>query len=86
MVEYLLKINFFKLHDLGAVALALVLGAAIFYLVMRTGAYRLRIPYWLGADFIGSLAGSIAVALWYLLTLPFIACAELQQRAITEDV
>jgi hydrogenase-4 component B len=73
MVEYLLKINFFKLHDLGAVALALVLGAAIFYLVMRTGAYRLRIPYWLGADFIGSLAGSIAVALWYLLTLPFIA-------------
>ncbi len=73
MVEYLLKINFFKLQDLGAVALALVLGAAIFYLVMRTGAYRLRIPYWLGADFIGSLAGSIAVALWYLLTLPFIA-------------
>ncbi|MDZ4133840.1 MAG: proton-conducting transporter membrane subunit, partial [Dethiobacteria bacterium] len=42
MVEYLLKINFFKLHDLGAVALALVLGAAIFYLVMRTGAHRLR--------------------------------------------
>ena len=73
LVNYLLKINFWTLHDLGAVALALVLGAVLYFLVMRTKVYSIRLPYWLGADFLGSLFGAIAVAMWYLLTLPFIA-------------
>ena len=73
LVNYLLKINFWTLHDLGAVILALVLGAAFYFVIMRTKVYCLRLPYWLGADFLGSLFGAIAVAMWYLLTLPFIA-------------
>ncbi len=73
LVNYLLKINFWTLHDLGAVILTLVLGAAFYFVVMRSKVYCLRLPYWLGADFLGSLFGAIAVAMWYLLTLPFIA-------------
>jgi hydrogenase-4 component B len=73
LVNYLLKINFWTLHDLGAVAMAFILGVVFYILVMRTKIYSLRLPYWLGADFLGSLAGGIAVAMWYLLTLPFIS-------------
>jgi len=32
---------------------------------------RLKIPFWLGADFIGSLAGRLAILLWIIISFPF---------------
>lgn len=71
-VDYLLKINFWKIGDLLAVALALALGALFFYLAQLTNLYRLRVPHLLGADFLGFLAGRAAVLFWFILTIPFI--------------
>lgn len=70
--NHLLHINFWTLKDIGAVVLALTLGAGFFFLAMRTNVFRLRLPHWLGADFFGSLVFTAAVTLWRLLTLPFI--------------
>jgi hydrogenase-4 component B len=72
-VEYLLKINFWKIGDLLAVALALGLGIIFFYLAQRFNLYRLRVPYWLGADFVGAVVGRAAIVFWFLISLPFIA-------------
>jgi hydrogenase-4 component B len=72
-VDYLLTINIWKVGDLLAVALALGLGIIFFYLAQRKNLYRLRVPYWLGADFLGALVGRAAILFWFVLTLPFIA-------------
>ncbi len=71
-VNYLAKISFWHLEDLGAVALALVLGAAFFYLAHRTRAYQLQIPHWLGADYFGYLAARLAINVWKIITIPII--------------
>jgi hydrogenase-4 component B len=81
LVNYLLNTNFWTWHDLSAVALALVIGAAFFLLVMKTEAYRLSLPYWLGADFFGGLSKAIAVSLWYLLTIPFVSIQKVFGKA-----
>ena len=79
-VEYLLKINFWKAGDLLAVAIALGLGIIFFYLAQRFNLYRLRVPYWLGADFLGSVVGKAAILLWFMITLPFIALQNLSGK------
>jgi hydrogenase-4 component B len=70
-VNYLMKISFWHLGDLGAVALALALGIGFFYLAQKTNIYRLQIPHWLGADFIGSVAGRFAILVWIIISFPF---------------
>ncbi len=70
-VNYLMKISFWHLGDIWAVAIALVLGGLFFYIAQRTNAYRLKIPFWLGADFIGSLAGRLAIIVWIIISFPF---------------
>ncbi len=79
MVDYLMKISFWHLEDLGAVALAFGLGAIFFYLAQRTNAYRLRVPSWLGAEFIGTMAARLAVILWVIITYPFILLQNLMR-------
>jgi hydrogenase-4 component B len=79
-VEYLLKINFWKAGDLLAVALALGLGIIFFYLAQRFNLYRLRVPYWLGADFLGAVVGRAAILFWFLISLPFIAFQNLSGK------
>jgi len=79
-VEYLLKINFWKAGDLLAVALALGLGIIFFYLAQRFNLYRLRVPYWLGADFLGAVVGRSAILFWYMISLPFIAFQNLSGK------
>jgi hydrogenase-4 component B len=79
-VEHLLEINFWKGGDLLAVALALGLGILFFYLAQRTTIYRLRIPYWLGADYLGGVIGRAAILLWYIMTLPFLALQNISGR------
>ncbi|MBM4235340.1 MAG: proton-conducting membrane transporter [Firmicutes bacterium] len=79
-VEYLLKINFWKAGDLLAVALALGLGIVFFYLVQRFNLYRLQVPYWLGADFLGAFLSRAAILLWFIITLPFIALQNLSGK------
>lgn len=79
-VEYLLKINFWKAGDLLAVALALGLGIFFFYLAQRFNLYRLRVPYWLGADFLGAVVGRAAILFWFTITLPFIALQNLSGK------
>ncbi len=71
LVNYLMKISFWHFEDLAAVALAFVLGAGFFYIAQRTNLYRLRVPHWLGADFLGSVAGRLAVLLWIIISFPF---------------
>ncbi len=70
-VNYLMKISFWHLSDLSAVALALLLGTGFFYLAQKTNVYRLQIPHWLGADFIGSVAGRLAILVWIIISFPF---------------
>ena len=70
-VNYLMKISFWHLGDLSAVALALLLGTGFFYLAQKTNVYRLQIPHWLGADFIGSLVGRLAILVWIIISFPF---------------
>ncbi len=79
-VEYLLKINFWKAGDLLAVALALGLGIFFFYAAHRFNLYRLRVPYWLGADFLGALIGRAAILFWFIISLPFIAFQNITGR------
>ncbi len=79
-VEYLLKINFWKAGDLLAVTLALGLGIIFFYLAQRFNLYRLRVPYWLGADFLGALVGRAAILFWFMISLPFIAIQNLSGK------
>jgi predicted ferric reductase len=66
-----MKISFWHLSDLSAVALALALGAGFFYLAQKTNVYRLQIPYWLGADFLGSIVGRLAILVWIIVSFPF---------------
>ena len=75
LVQYLMDINLFILKDIAAVALALGLGAALFYIGLRSGFFnlQLKLPSWLGMEFYGALIGKLAVAIWDLLALPFIA-------------
>lgn len=70
-VNYLMKISFWHWQDLGAVALALALGTGFFYLAQRFNVYRLQIPHWLGADFIGSVVGRLAILAWIIISFPF---------------
>lgn len=79
LVQYLLDINLFILKDIAAVALALGLGAALFYLTLRSGFIKmqLELPSWLGMELYGVLIGKLAVAVWDILTLPFIAIQNL---------
>ncbi len=79
LVQYLMNINLFILEDLAAVALALGLGAALFYLALRGGVFNLQIqlPSWLGIEFYGALTGRLAVIMWDLITLPFTALQSL---------
>jgi hydrogenase-4 component B len=70
-VNYLLKISFWHLGDLWAVALALALGSGFFYLAQKTNIYRLQIPHWLGADFLGSVVGRLAILVWIIISFPF---------------
>ncbi len=79
-VEYLLKINFWKAGDLLAVTLALGLGIIFFYLAQRFNLYRLRVPYWLGADFLGAVVGRAAILFWFMISLPFIAIQNLSGK------
>ncbi len=71
-ISYLLNISFWHLEDLGAVALALLLGIGFFYLAQRTNIYQLRIPEWLGAEYMGRVAGRLAISFWAILTYPFV--------------
>ncbi len=82
LVQYLMDINLFILEDLAAVALALGLGAALFYLALRGGVFNLQIqlPSWLGIEFYGALTGRLAVIMWDLITLPFTAFQSLLGR------
>ena len=81
LVKYLLNINFWTLHDLGAVALALALGALFFYFAMRFDkVFSLRLPYWLGADYFGLLIAKLAVLFWHILSLPFVLLRKTSER------
>ncbi|MDW7739961.1 MAG: proton-conducting transporter membrane subunit [Bacillota bacterium] len=80
LVSYLAKSNFWKFEDLGAVAIALVLGAGFFYIAQKTNVYRLRVPYWLGLEFLGSLVGKLAIIFWIIITLPFVAIQNILNR------
>jgi NADH:ubiquinone oxidoreductase subunit 5 (subunit L)/multisubunit Na+/H+ antiporter MnhA subunit len=71
-VNYLAKISFWHFEDLSAVAIAFILGSLFFYIAYRTKIYRLQIPYWLGADYFGSLAARLAILIWKIISLPFI--------------
>lgn len=74
LVNYLLKISFWTFKDLFAVALALILGVIFFYFLgLRTSLFRLRVPYWLGAEFLGGLVGKGAIIFWLILSMPFAA-------------
>lgn len=75
-VAYLMKTNFWVFEDLLAVLIALVLGIAFFYVGMRTNIFRLRVPYWLGAEFFGRLCLKAAIYCWSIITLPFIKAQE----------
>jgi len=79
LVQYLMDINLFILKDIAAVALALGLGGAFFYLALRSGFFnlQLKLPSWLGMEFYGALTGKLAVAIWELITLPFIVIQNL---------
>ncbi len=78
LVQYFLDINLFYLSDLVAVALALVLGAVLFYLLSKyTKIFNLQIPHWLGLEYHGALIGKLAVLLWGFITLPFVAVQDL---------
>ncbi|MFO7951834.1 MAG: proton-conducting transporter membrane subunit [Bacillota bacterium] len=73
LVEYLSNTNLFIVKDLTAVALALGLGTVLFFLARYSGLFNLSIPYWLGLEYYGVLTFRLAVVLWTILTLPFIA-------------
>lgn len=77
LVQYFLDINLFYLADLSAVALALGLGAALFYLARRTNVFNLQIPHWLGIEHYGALVGKLAVFTWGVVTIPFIGIQNL---------
>ena len=79
-VEHLLEISFWKGGDLLAVGIALGLGFLFFYLAQRTNVYRLRVPTWLGADYLGAVVGRAAILFWYILTLPFLALQNISGR------
>ncbi|MBW6463872.1 MAG: proton-conducting membrane transporter [Firmicutes bacterium] len=81
LVNYLMKISFWHWEDLGAVALAFGLGAVFFYAAQRTNVYRLRVPNWLGADFLGSIAGRLAIILWIIISFPFTLLQNIMRTA-----
>lgn len=72
MVSGLSQISFWHLGDIGAIAIALLLGAAFFFVAHRTQAYRFQIPHYLGADFFGRQAARLAIFLWSVITWPFV--------------
>ncbi len=61
---HLLALNFFNLKDLGLVSLSLAGGFIIFFLGMRTGAFHLHLPSWMGGEYIGRRFGDIYRAGW----------------------
>ncbi len=61
---HLLTLNFFNAKDLGIVAIALVGGFVIFFLGMRTGAFHLHLPSWMGGEYLGQKVGSAYQGLW----------------------
>lgn len=73
LVNYLLNINLFIIGDLAAVALALGLGAAFFYLFRKIGFFNITgMPHWLGMEYYGSLVGKLAIGAWGIITMPFV--------------
>ncbi|MGM0652368.1 MAG: complex I subunit 5 family protein [Bacillota bacterium] len=86
LLNYFLNINLFYLKDLFAVALALGLGAILFYLFRRIGFFNITgMPYWLGLEFYGAQAGKAAVKLWSIITFPFSAIQNMTGR-LTEHI
>ena len=81
-VAYLMKINIWILKDLLAVVIALVLGIAFFFAGMRLNVFRLRVPYWLGAEFIGPLFGKLAIIAWLMISMPFVVFQSLVNRLL----
>ncbi len=74
LLNYFLNINLFYLADLFAVALALALGAGLFLLFRRIGFFNItELPYWLGLEYYGALAGKAAVVFWAVISFPFTA-------------
>jgi len=61
---HLLSLNFFNLKDLGIVAIALAGGFVIFFLGMRTGAFHLHLPVWLGGEYLGRKMGGAYQGFW----------------------
>jgi len=78
--HHILHLSFWTWNDLGAVVLALALGAVFFYLAQRTNVYHLQIPSWLGLAAIGSFFGKVAVILWLIISLPFAALQNIINR------
>jgi len=64
--SHLLGLNFFNIKDLGIVSISLAGGFLIFYLGMRSGAFHLHLPAWMGGEYLGRRVGEAYQGFWNL--------------------
>ena len=65
---HLTGIKFWTWPDFGSVGLALVAGVIFFALGVKSGAFQVSFPVWLGQEYAGTMVGRAAIALWGYLS------------------
>ncbi len=65
---HLAGIKFWAWPDIRSVALTLAAGAILFAFGMKSGAFQISFPAWLGQEYAGSVVGRAAILTWRYLT------------------